>query len=84
MVNFKSLICVIGLMMSSMLYAVTMYYPGDTDGTTATDQATKPPQYYPAQKPNPINPNPNLPNQYQQNTNVQGRTAAPPPAPTSH
>lgn len=71
------------LLISQSVLAVKMYYPGDTDGQTAVDQATTPPQYYPPAKPNPLNPNKNIPDKYKENTNVQGNTQMPNSTPTS-
>lgn len=69
------------LLICHAAFAVTMYYPGNTDGTTAVEQAAKPPQYYPPQKTNPENPNPNLPRQNKPNSNLQGNIKMPAPAP---
>lgn len=74
---------VLTLLISQSVSAVKMYYPGDTDGKTAVEQSTTPPQYYPPAKPNPLNPNKNIPDKYKENTNVQGNTKMPVPATTS-
>ena len=71
------------LLITQSVFAVNMYYPGNTDGQTAVDQSTTPPQYYPPANPNPINPNKNLPSNYKQNTNIHGNIQMPPPGPAS-
>ena len=75
--NVKALGFLMALVLSQSVFAIKMYYPGDTDGQTAVDQSTTPPQYYPAPQTNPLHPNQNIPLDYKKNHNVQGKKPMP-------